>query len=219
MRKKLLVLFSIGMLFTQQAVASSQCSFQAPDEIHCSTCTTLNDFALYANKGFSTSSIQVTGNNGSHVIVTKGLFWQPLSFSVSPGRWGSWGVDLSYPSRTLAQVYAQDVNGLVNDPLNNDGRMLYVALNAKCKQIEKEEAAKPENWDWSEIELTLNFSEAYFNSPAWSYLLSATQGYGSLDFYVPYDTCSACGSEPEPGSATAPNAPTMDFDEYNLGFM
>lgn len=150
MRKLIICLICSGLFFSGQVFAADQCSFDPGDKIHCSTCTTLNNFAFYgasalsANKGFSTSSIQVTGNNGSHVIVTKGLFWQPLSFSVSVGRWGSWGADLSYPSRTLAQVYAQDVNGLVNDPLNNDGRMLYVALNAKCSLIEEEEAEREE---------------------------------------------------------------------------
>jgi hypothetical protein len=163
--------------------------------------------------------IQVTGNNGSSIYVSKGIFWETATLSLELGIAGTWGFTTYYPSFTYAQVRARDINGIVIGSLRDNGRILYGALNAKCKQIEKEEAAKPENWDWSEIELTLNFSEAYFNSPAWSYLLSATQGYGSLDFYVPYDTCSACGSEPEPGSATAPNAPTMDFDEYNLGFM
>jgi hypothetical protein len=155
---------------------------------------TNGDTAVSVEVQLATRSIN---NNVMGVVITLGSIWDKSAnlvsaYAISGNPRGTWATQNRVPSSTS---------------------------DHKCDQLKKEEAAKPENWDWSEIELTLNFSEAYFNSPAWSYLLSATQGYGSLDFYVPYDTCSACGSEPEPGSATAPNAPTMDFDEYNLGFM
>ena len=72
----------------------------------------------------------------------------------------------------------------------------------------------------SETERSLNAQEAYFNSPQWLYVLSNLQGYNSeIDYDWDYDDCSACRSEPEPSSASAPNISTMGFDEYNLGFM
>ena len=123
MRK--LFILCIGIFFAQQAAASSQCTLEAGEKIHCDDCTTLDDFAFHGaaalsgNYGYISDaisptgrSIQVTGNNGSDVVVTKWTAWNPASLSVTLGKYGEWGVNFNYPSPFEALVEASDLNNI-----------------------------------------------------------------------------------------------------------
>ena len=148
--RKLLLFFCTGVLFVQEAVAEPGCTLKPGNDIHCASCVTLEQFAfygasaLYPSRNHLQRSIQVVGNNGSSVFVTKRVAWNQANLSVRLGRLGEFGVDLPYPNLNEAQVTAYDINHKLKGVLPNGGRFEYGALNAKCKQIEKdlEEARK-----------------------------------------------------------------------------
>lgn len=149
MRKQVIVLLGAGILFTQQALASEQCNLKPDAYIHCPTCQTLDDFAFYGASALYSAgqqrSIQVTGDNGSDVYVSMGTAWNSASLGIDAGHFGRWGVDIPYPSLTYAQVYARDINNKVNGSLPHNGRYLYGALKAKCRQIEEEQEKNGES--------------------------------------------------------------------------
>ena len=142
MRKHFLMLFSVGLLFSQGAWANSQCNLKPGDKIHCSTCKTLNDFAFYGASALYSAgwqrSIQVTGNNGSDISVSSYTAWNEADLSVRLGKLGEFGFFLPYPSFREAQVTAYDINHKLTGSLPNGGRYPYSALKAKCKNIEKQ---------------------------------------------------------------------------------
>ena len=148
MRK--LFILCIGIFFAQQAAASSQCTLEAGEKIHCDDCTTLDDFAFHGaaalsgNYGYISDaisptgrSIRVTGNNGSDVVVTKRTAWNPASLSVTLGKYGEWGVNFNYPSPFEALVEASDLNNIATGKKGYSERIPYPVLNAKCNDIQK----------------------------------------------------------------------------------
>ena len=154
MRK--LFILCIGIFFAQQAAASSQCTLEVGEKIHCDDCISLDDFALHGaaamsgNYGYFSDaisptgkSIRVTGNNGSDVVVTKRTAWDPGSLSITAGQHGKWGINFNYPSPFEAQVEASDLKNIAIGKKGYSERFPYPVLNAKCNDIleKKKEAA------------------------------------------------------------------------------
>jgi|GEM_PF-1670594 hypothetical protein len=147
MRNLLTVILCSGVFFTQQAIASSQCTLKPGPDIHCSGCTTLEHFAFFGASALYSAgqqrSIQVIGDNGSNVYVSKGTYWERADIRIELGFLGTWGAEnVPYPSLTYAKVYARDTANKIGGTLPNNGRMLYGALKAKCKEIETEQRKK-----------------------------------------------------------------------------
>ena len=134
------------------------------------------------------------GNDQVEVILRNSCRNTGFSF----GLFGfSWNIRATNYAERLVDAVPR--RGSINGAPWNRQPVSTGSLKAKCEEIEKEEAAKPENWDWSQIDNSLNAQEAYFNSPQWLYALSKLQGYNSeIDYDWYYDDCSACRSEPEP---------------------
>lgn len=185
--RKLLLFFCTGVLFFQEAVAEPGCTLKPGNDIHCASCVTLEQFAfygasaLYPSRNHLQRSIQVIGNNGSSVFVTKRVAWNQANLSVRLGRLGEFGVDLPYPNLNEAQVTAYDINHKLKGVLPNGGRFEYGALNAKCKQIEKdrEEAEKKkEKEDERALDDLTWAAEAAAMNPATTIAMNQRYGYG-----------------------------------------
>lgn len=133
MRKLSIVLITVGALLTQAAFASGQCNLEPGNEINCSGCSTLNDFAFYGASALYSAgqqrSILVNGN-GSRVSVSKYTAWNQADLSVSLGKLGEFGFNLPYPSFREAQVTAYDITHRLKGSLPNGGRYPYSALKA-----------------------------------------------------------------------------------------